>query len=227
MKEIERKLQEHFKKEADETMFNGIELSDAVKNNIRNMTEDGRRNRRFALPRFWVAGTAALVAAVVIVAGYPLLQQTPVPTPTEQTGITQPPADGGSAGTGLSQLVTTTVATAEEARAAFGSELIVPNTLPGSYSLKEIATTGMPDEPIRDAVFTYADGDRAVTFSASRMETTIPVELFTKTTVRGQDGYVFEQPELVELYWVEDGVHYGIVGNLSAAEALQAAEAAK
>jgi hypothetical protein len=51
--------------------------------------------------------------------------------------------------------------------------------------------------------------------------------MFAKTTVRGQDGYVFEQPELVELYWVENGVHYGIVGNLSAAEALQAAEAAE
>lgn len=227
MKDMDGKLQKQFKKEADEMMFDRMDLSAAAKNNIRKMTEDGKRKRRFALPRFWVAGAAALVAAVVIVAGYPLLQQSPVPSPTEQTGVTQPPADGSSAGSGLSSLITTTVGTAEEAKAAFGSELLVPNTLPGSYSLKEIVTTGMPDEPVRDAVFTYADGEKVVTFSASRMETTIPVEMFAKTTVRGQDGYVFEQPELVELYWVENGVHYGIVGNLSAAEALQAAEVAE
>lgn len=236
MNEIDRKLQEKLKTEADEMIFNQMDLSAKTKNNIRKMTAEGTAKRRSRFPRIWIAGSAALVAAVVIVAGYPMLQQSsPIPAPTQQTGVAEPPisgspqtpVDGGAAGSGLSALITTTVGTPEEAKSAFGEELLVPITAPDSFKLQEITTTGMPDQPIRDVVFTFVADGKQVVFSATRMEPASPMEMFSKTTVRGQDGYVFEQPELAELFWSENGVHYSIVGNLSAAEAVQTAEAAQ
>ncbi|OUS76027.1 hypothetical protein B1748_14540 [Paenibacillus sp. MY03] len=232
MNDIDRRLREQFREESDNMLFNNMELSEAAKDKIRRQASPtGQKRRSFSLPKAWIAGTAVVVTAVVVFAGYPLLNgPSSVPAPqTGNTGVSQPPSDGGASsgtgtGTGLSQLITAKLATVEEAKAAFGEGLLVPSMLPEGFLLQDITTAGMEGEPLRDAVLTYAAGDRTFTYTVSRMETDFPQDMFSPVQVKGAEGFVFEQPELVELYWIENGIQYGIVGNLTADEAVQAAE---
>ncbi|OMF32228.1 hypothetical protein BK133_14485 [Paenibacillus sp. FSL H8-0548] len=226
MTDMERNLRQHLQKESDDMLFSKMELSDSVKQKIRKQaTAEQRSRRRFVLPKAWLAGAAALVAAVVIVTGLPMLQEpAEVPIPTDNSSGTVLPGNGGSTGSELSQLITTPFGTAEAAKTAFGSGVHVPQVAPEGFKLAEIVGVGMKDQPLRDLNFTYGSGDKTVTFSASRMPAAFPMDLFTQTKVGGADGFIFEQAEFTELFWVVDGIQYGVSGPISGDEAMKVAE---
>jgi hypothetical protein len=227
MTDMELNLRQHLQKESDDMLFSKMELSDSVKQKIRKQAAaEQRSHRRFVLPKAWFAGAAALVAAVVIVTGLPMLQEpTAVPTPTDNSSGTVPPGNGGTTGgSELSQLITTPFGTAEAAKTAFGSGVLVPQVAPEGFKLAEIVGVGMKDQPLRDLNFTYGSGDKTVTFSASRMPAAFPTDLFTQTKVGGADGFIFEQTEFTELFWVVDGIQYGVSGPISGDEAMKVAE---
>ncbi|MDQ6421672.1 DUF4367 domain-containing protein [Paenibacillus sp. LHD-117] len=222
MQDIDRNMHHKIQKESDDILFTRMELSEQVKQKIRQQAAAETGGRRFALPKSWIMGAAAaLVAAVILIAG---LQQPSAPGEYPIDSV--PPTNEGTVGSELSQLVTTSLASVEEARSAFGEGLLVPSFVPEGFALSEMAAVGLEGEPARDVLFTYNSGEKTVTFSTSRMPAVFPQELFSPTQVGGADGYVFEQPELVELYWMSDGVQYGIVGNLSAEDAMKLAESA-
>ena len=200
MSDMDAVLRQQFREEADELLFAELELSDRVKGNIRRQAAAEKAGRRFAIPRMRVLGTAALAVAVMIVAGFLLLQR-PDGTGGREWRRRLAPANGGVAGSELSQLISTTLGSVEEAKAAFGAGLIVPKTLPEGYALSEIVSAGMKGEPVRDVVFTYVSGDRTMTFLVSRALAAFPQEMFTPTKVGGDEGFVFAQPTLTELYW--------------------------
>ncbi|MBO9600160.1 MAG: DUF4367 domain-containing protein [Cohnella sp.] len=227
MTNADKLMRENFRQEADGTLFMQMELRDEMKRNIRRQASAVPAARRPVLPRTWITGAAALAAAIMIITGFPMLQHSAVPTPSEQTAAPSPTANTGAAGSELSSLTTTTLGSADEARSAFGDELLVPAVLPNGFRLSEIVAAGAQGEPARDVIFTYVSGANAFTFVASRMAAAFPQDLFTATKVGGADGFVFEQPELVELYWMKDGIQYSIVGNLSAEEAMKTAESAQ
>lgn len=227
MTDMERNLRQHLQKESDDMLFSGMDLSDSVKQKIRKQAAtEQRRRRQFVLPKAWLAGAAALVAAVVIVTtGLPMLQEsTVVPTPTDNSSGTVWSGNGGATGSQLSQLITTPFGTAEAAKTAFGSGVLVPRVAPEGFKLAEIVGVGMKDQPLRDLNFTYGSGDKTVTFSASRMPAAFPTELFTQTQVGGAEGLIFEQAEFTELFWVVDGIQYGVSGPVSGNEAMKVAE---
>lgn len=226
MTDMERNLRQHLQKELDDMLFSKMELSDSVKQKIRKQAAaEQRSRRRFVLPKAWLAGTAALVAAVVIVTGLPMLQEpAAVPTPTDNSSGTVLPGNGGAIGSELSQLITTPFGTAEAAKTAFGSGVHVPQVAPEGFKLAEIVGVGMKDQPLRDLNFTYGSGDKTVTFSASHMPAAFPTDLFTQTKVGGADGFIFEQAEFTELFWVVDGIQYGVSGPISGDEAMKVAE---
>ena len=221
-REVDRKLEQHLRREMDEMMFAKMDMSEEAKRKVRERAREGTApagGRRFVLPRTWLAGAAALAAAAAIVAGVPALLQPDAPAPAESPIAGAPAAPGDAAGSQLSELKTTTLGSIEEARAAFGPELRAPSGAPQGYALTETVAVAQGDT-VRDVIFTYASGDKTVTLSASRMPASFPADLFTKVDVGGAEGFVFEQPELVELFWTKDGVHYSIVGALTAEEAL-------
>jgi hypothetical protein len=226
MTDMERNLRQHLQKESDDMLFSRMELSDSVKQKIRKQAAaEQRGRRRFVLPKAWLAGAAALVAAVVIVTGLPMLQEpAAVPPPTDNSSGIVLPGNGGATGSELSQLITTPLGTAEAAKAAFGSGVLVPQVAPEGFKLAEIVGVGMKDQPLRDLNFTYGSGDKTVTFSASRMPAAFPTDLFTQTKVGGADGFIFEQAEFTELFWVVDGIQYGVSGPISGDEAMKVAE---
>ncbi|REK77757.1 DUF4367 domain-containing protein [Paenibacillus paeoniae] len=226
MKDMESKLRQQLRKESDDMLFSGMELSDSVKQKIRKQAASEQKNRRFVLPKAWVAGAAGLVAAaVIIVAGLPMLQgPTAVPTPTDHSTGTVLPGNGGTTGSELSQLITTPFGTAEAAKTAFGSGVLVPGIAPEGFKLAEIVGVGMKDQPLRDLNFTYGSGDKTVTFSASRMPAAFPTDLFTPTKVGGAEGFIFEQAEFTELFWVVDGIQYSVAGPITGDEAMKVAE---
>ncbi|MBJ6361503.1 DUF4367 domain-containing protein [Paenibacillus sp. GCM10012307] len=225
MKDMENNLRQHLRKEADDMLFSGMELSDSVKQKIRKKAAGEQKSRRFVLPKAWLAGAAALVAAVVIVTGLPMLQAPAgVPTPTDNSTGTVSPGNGGATGSELSKLITTRFGTVEEAKTAYGPGALVPRVVPEGFKLAEIVGVGMKDQPLRDLNFTYGAGDKTVTFSASRMPAAFPTDLFTPTKVGGADGFIFEQAEFTELYWVVDGIQYSLVGPISGDEAMKVAE---
>jgi hypothetical protein len=227
MIDTDRNLRENLRKESDELIFQGMELSEQMKQAIREQAAADRTVRRSGrgIRRSWLIGAAAMVAAVMIVAGYPLLQQQGAePAPIENQIGDTPPANDGAVGSDLSELVTTTLGSVEEAQAAFGADLMLPASAPEGYVVTEIVAVGAKGQPARDVVVTYASGDDAVTFVASRSPAAFPTELFTPIQVGDRDGFVFEQAELVELFWIVDGVQYAITGPLTADEAVSLAE---
>ena len=228
MIDTDRNLREYLRKESDELLFQGMELSEQMKQAIRVQAEADRTIHRpvSGMRRSWLIGAAAMIAAVMIVAVYPMLQQQgDVPAPIEnQIGDVPPPANEGAVGSELSELVTTTMGSIEEAQAAFGEALLLPESAPEGYAITDIVAVGTAGEPARDVIVTYASGDDAVTFVASRNEAAFPAELFTPIRVGDADGFVFEQTELVELFWIVDGVQYAITGPLTAEEAMKLAE---
>ncbi|GKU79423.1 DUF4367 domain-containing protein [Paenibacillus sp. L3-i20] len=226
MTDMERNLRQHLQKESDDMLFSKMELSDSVKQKIRKQAAAEQRSRhRFVLPNAWLAGAAALIAVVVIVTGLPMLQEpAAVPTPTDNSSETVLPGNGGATGSELSQLITTPFGTAEAAKSTFGSGVHVPQVAPEGFKLTEIVGVGIKDQPLRDLNFTYGSGDKTVTFSASRMPAAFPTDLFTQTKVGGADGFIFEQAEFTELFWVVDGIQYGMSGPISGNEAMKVAE---
>lgn len=226
MTDMDRKLREHLRQESDDLLFAGMELHDRIKQQIRQQAAAEKKGRRSVMPKTWMMGTAGVAVAVLLFAGIPLLDWPTVPDPSVPPVASVPPTNDGAAGGGLSELDTTKVGTVEEAKTAFGEGLLVPSALPEGFALTEIVTVGMPGEPVRDALFTYTSGEKTLTFAASRMAAAFPAELFTKTQVGGMDAFVFEQPELTELFWVADGVQFSITGPLTGNEAIKAAESA-
>ncbi|NBD28138.1 hypothetical protein [Paenibacillus glycinis] len=221
MSDMDAILRQQLREEADELLFSDMGLSDRVKRNIRQHVGVEKVGRRFVMPRMRVLGTAALAVAVMIVAGFLLLQRPDGPGPANG-GL--PPANGGVAGSELSQLISTTLSSVEEAKAAFGAGLNVPKVLPEGYALSEIVSAGIKNEPVRDVVFTYVSGERTMTFLVSRAPAAFPKEMFTPTKVGGDEGFVFAQPTLTELYWTAGGVQYGITAPITADEAMKVAE---
>lgn len=218
--ETDHKLKNHFREESDEMLFSNMEFSEAAKRRVRiQAAAEIRAQPRASFRKRWIAGIAAvLVAGVIAVAGLPLLQQDAPPLATEPP-LTTVPGGGGTGGSDLTELVTTPVATAEKAQSLFGGKVLVPDAAPEGFVLEEIAAVGMQGEPIRDLIFTYAAGERSLTFTASRMPTAFPTEMFSSISVNGVKGHVFEQPKMVELFWTADGVHYGITGSMTAEQA--------
>lgn len=229
MDKIELELRGKLRKEADETLFAGANLSDSMKARIRKLAAaEQPAKRRFALPRAWIAGAAAVVAAVVIVAAWP--QQTEQSAGNDSPLTAAPseslPADSGTIGSELSSLVTITLDSADAAAEAFGSGLHVPRVVPEGYTLANIVAVSEQGAQARDVVFTYASGDKSLTVSSSRLDPAFPKELFSQTKIGDHIAYVFEQPEMTELLWTVDGFHYSVVGNVTADEAVHIAESA-
>ncbi len=226
MIDTDRNLREHLRKESDELIFQGMELSEQMKQTIRIQAAADRavqrtRRTRGGMRRSWYIGAAAMIAAVAIIAVTPMLQQDgTVPAPIENQIGDVPPANEGAVGSDLSALETTTLGSIEEAQAAFGEDLLLPVSAPEGYAMTDIVAVGTEGKPARDIIVTYAAGDDAVTFVASRAEAAFPTDLFTPTRVGDADGFVFEQAELVELFWSVDGVQYAITGPLTADEAI-------
>jgi len=227
MKDMDRELRERLPRESDELLFAGMALNDRVKDSIRKQAAADHNRRRFAIPRSWIGGMTAIAAAILLIVAIPVLQQASDQAPAENTADSLPPANGGSAaGSELSQLTTTPLGSADEAKAAFGQGLLVPNAGPEGYELADITAVGMEGEPARDVIFTYAAGEKTVTFTASRNPAAFPADLFSPVKVDGADGFVYEQPGLIELFWVRDGIQYAITGPLTGEEAMRLAESA-
>jgi len=223
MPDMDRSLSQQFRKEADDLLFSNIKLNDRMKQNIRQQAASEKTGRRMLFPKSWMMGMSAVAAAAIIIAGYPMLQQPAAPAPIEDPAGSLPPSNGGASGSHLSQLVTTTLGSVEEAKAAFGAGLLVPSAAPDGYSLSEIQAVSEGDV-VRDVVITYVSGDKAVTVTASRNPAIIPVDMFTQTTVNGVEGLVYEQPAFTELYWVEGGIQYSVMGPITGNEAMETAE---
>ncbi|RED55493.1 DUF4367 domain-containing protein [Cohnella lupini] len=228
MNDTDRNLRQQLRKESDEILFSPMELSDQAKRKIRQLAVTEKVGRRFVFrKKTWIMGAAGLAAAFMIIAWLPMLQQPTVQAPAASPIESSVPSNAGNAGTTgseLSQLITTRLNTAEEAKAAFGPGLNAPTYLPEGYKLSDITAVGMKGEPARDVNFTYVSGEKTITFVASRMPAAFPEDLFSPTQVNGVDGLVFEQTNLTELFWVQSDIQYSVTGNVSADAALKIAE---
>ncbi|TYP74560.1 hypothetical protein [Paenibacillus methanolicus] len=229
MTDREHELRRQFREESDDMLFSGMEMSEQLKRRIRQEAVGGKAVRKRTLATSWKVGAAGLVAAAMIVVAIPLLDQSSVPAPGNQVAENVPPAQnhGGAAGSDVTQLTTTPLGSIDEAKAAFGEGLRLPTVVPQGYALKEMSAVGMPGQPARDILFTYASGEQTVTFTASRMAPAYPAELFTKTKVGDAEGAIFEQPGMTELFWTADGVHYGVTGPITGEEAMKVSTSAE
>ncbi|WP_165822463.1 DUF4367 domain-containing protein [Paenibacillus montanisoli] len=225
----DRNMQKQLQAECDDVLFAGMELSEQLKQKIRQQTASVKKpSRRFAFKRAWITATASLASATMLIAVVLMLQQPAVHSPANnQVGSVPPVTNDGTAGSELSELITTPLGSAEDAKAAFGPNLLVPSFVPDGYTLKEIVSVGMKGEPVRDVIFTYAAGEKTLTFTASRMPASFPADMFTATKVGSADGSIFEQPGLTELFWTVADVHYSITGNVTGDEAKKIAESAQ
>ncbi|MFC4099035.1 hypothetical protein [Paenibacillus xanthanilyticus] len=226
MTDREHDLRRQFREESDDMLFSGMDMSEQLKRSIRQEAAGEKAPRKRSFAKSWKVGAAGLVAAAMIAVAIPLLDQPSVPAPGNQVAENVPPTpnNGGTAGSEVSQLTTTKLGSIEDARAAFGEGLRLPTVVPQGYALTEMTAVGMPGQPARDILFTYASGEKTVTFSASRMAPAYPAELFAKTKVGDAEGAIFEQPGMTELFWTVDDIHYGVTGPITGEEAMKVAE---
>ncbi|AZN41453.1 DUF4367 domain-containing protein [Paenibacillus albus] len=226
MSNMDHKLGQQLREESDEMLFANVDLSDQLKQKIRHQTAAEKKGRRFGFSKRWMNGIAAMAAALLIVAGFLVFQEPSKKAPAQNPigNVDTPTTNEGTSGSELSQLVTSKLSTVEEAEKAFGEGLLVPSELPEGFTLKEISAVGMKGEPARDILFNYVSGDKTIMYTVSRMQAVFPTDLFTTVKISKNDGLIFEQAELTELYWMIDNVQYSIVGNLTGDEARKAAE---
>ncbi|SFI39999.1 protein of unknown function [Paenibacillus sp. UNC496MF] len=225
--DADHKLGEQLRQELDETLFASLDFSERAKGEIRRRAAHEKTGRRRAFPAWRRTGAAAAIAALLLVAAFLFARQPDAPAPGGQPGGAAP---GGSGyGSELSQLETKPLGSAEDAKKVFGPGLLVPSALPEGYALADIASTGKKDQPVRDVTFNYATAseDKTITFMVSRAPAAFPADMFSPTKVNGQDGYVFEQPTFVELYWTKDGIQYAVLGPITADAAMKIAESAR
>lgn len=239
MKEFEEKWTRQYKQESDEVLFGKLEFDAKLKERVRQGVQASQSpapsKRRSLLGRSkWAYGAAAAVVLLAIAISAPGLRDIAGPSGPaviEEPGlVAEVPGNNGSsstipdgAGSGLTQLKTVTVPTLEEAKQYFGADLLAPSLVPDSFSLARIEATGMEEQVKTQVVFFYQSADGEFTYAADRKEAVIPLEFFQPIEVNGADGYVFAQPNLTELYWLQDGIQYSIVGALTEEEALAVA----
>ncbi|WP_138751371.1 hypothetical protein [Paenibacillus sinopodophylli] len=225
MTDMDYELTKQFRKESDEMLFSSMEMSEQLKRKIRQEAAAEKAGRKWKLAKSWKVAAVGLAAAVSIVVAIPLLGTPSAPAPVDNTteNVSPPQSNGGIVGSELTSLTTLTLASIEEAKASFGEDLLLPSFVPEGYTLTDIAAVGMPDEPVRDIILTYVSGEHTVTFTASRMASIYPTELFTKTKVGEVDGFVFEQPSMTELFWTIENVHFGITGPIPGDAAMKMA----
>ncbi|MGO4544115.1 hypothetical protein AB4Z29_04900 [Paenibacillus sp. 2TAB23] len=230
MTDRDHELQQQFKEEADEMLFSSMEMSEQLKQKIRQEASAEKAERKWKLAKSWKVAAVGLAAAVSIIVAIPLLgtPSAPAPTTVESTteNVSPPQTNEGITGSELTDLKTLTLGSIEEAKASFGEGLRLPSFVPKGYTLTEIAAVGMPGQPTRDIIFTYTSGEHTVTFLASRMASVYPAELFTKTKVGAVDGFVFEQPGMTELFWTMEDVHFGVTGSIPGDVAMKMAVSA-
>lgn len=231
MKEREQKMAQQYKKESDDILFAHVEFDDRMKHQVKErlaVSEQRAGNKRKSwLSRSkWAYGTAAAALLLVLAVSVPqlggIVGQPDTPHASEagdggSPGITPP------VGTDLSQLKTAVLGTPEEAKERFGDDLLVPTVLPERFALGEIEAAGMEEQTKTRVVFFYRAADSDFTYSADRAAVTFPAEMFEPIEVNGAAGHIFAQPGMTELYWTQDGVHYGIVGMLTQEEAVDVA----
>ncbi|CAM4444360.1 hypothetical protein FHS16_003914 [Paenibacillus endophyticus] len=227
MTDRDHELHLQFRKESDEMLFSSMEMSEHLKRKIRQEAAAEKAGRKWKLAKSWKVAAVGLAAAVSIVVAIPLLGTPSAPAPvdstTENVSPSQTQTNGGITGSDLTKLTTLSLGSVEEAKASFGEGLLLPSFVPNGYTLTEMAAVGMPGQPVRDIIVTYASGEHTVTFSVSRMASVYPAELFTKTKVGDVDGFVFEQPGMTELFWTMENVHFGVTGPISGDVAMKMA----
>jgi hypothetical protein len=237
MKDLDQKLKEQFKSEADKHLFDNIEFDDRLRDKIRQQADSSQKYRGGVMERLaagrrkWAYGAAAVAMAVMLIVFIPMLQssstisspaESPVisPVPSENQGDTGIPGEGSS----LTSLITVSVQTPEEAKERFGPDLLVPTYVPEGFTRTEIQTIGMEEAVATRVHFFYSSGDQTLTVSEERGEAVLNFDLFEPVQVNGSDGYVFAQPGITELYWIADGIQFSVVGPISEAEAMKVAE---
>jgi anti-sigma factor RsiW len=237
MKDLDQKLKEQFKSEADKHMFDNIEFDDRLKNKVRQQADSSRRRRGGIMERLaagrrkWAYGAAAVAMAVMLIVLIPILQSPdPISLPAETPAISPVPSvsPGGTvipdAGSSLTSLITVNVQTPEEAKERFGPDLLVPTYVPEGFKQTEIQTVGMEEDVATRVHFFYSSGDQTLTVTEERGEADLNFDLFESVQVNGVAGYVFAQPGITELYWLADGIQFSVVGPITEAEAMKVAE---
>lgn len=217
------KLSSQLRKETDEIIFQGMEMSEQMKTRIRKQAAAESIQKHRFLPKRWMVAAITTAAAVIIVLSINSGSQPSNPLPVDPSGgIVTSPVEGGAA-SGVSELVSQKLTTWEEAKEAFGADLLPPSQLPQGYEIADITVVGFAGGAARDLLISYGSGDQTIMFTVSRMAAAFPADLFSPVQVGGEEGLIYEQPTLTELFWTSGGLQYSITGPLSADEAIRMA----
>ncbi|MFJ5714836.1 DUF4367 domain-containing protein [Neobacillus sp. NPDC093127] len=116
-----------------------------------------------------------------------------------------------------------------EAKQAFGTDVLLPTYTPGQFKLDGIHGYGSNQEQIHKLVFTYFHEDQSYLVIIERnMFDGIP-HRFEDVDINGTKGYL--NPEDgntdTELHWYLNDVHYWIAGHVSNEEAVKIAKSFK
>jgi len=199
---------------------------------------------------------AAVVAVLLFVSGPSLFPSSPQPSPAPTaegrggavetappgedqqpnhiftaplTGSNQPP---GSPPPGSAEQIWQ-LPSFNEAREAFGENLLVPSYVPEGFALREINASGLREGIADSIVYSYVSGSRSFgLFQQKQERSDPPLENGKTVDINGHTGYMAEsrtdgapaaEDVNAEIHWYADGVQYMVSGLLSADEALEVA----
>lgn len=172
----------------------------------------------------WAYGVVAAAMIAIFAVTIPNLYNSVNPNLIEKNNSSLSIPNTGSGGTGLTSLKTVILQTPEEAKQLFGPDLLVLSFVPEGYQCTEIQAIGTEKNTATQVIFTYTSGNQVFTLVEDKTEASLNFDYFDPIKVDGVDGYMNKDPAITELYWLNDGIQFSIIGSLSKKEAINVAE---
>jgi len=190
------------------------------------------RKKRYSHVRSAILSAAciALMLGIAATQGiFPFLpddgpQVSPLASPDDLPRILMEPSDSTDSPKG--ELKTWLPDTIEQARLQFGDAFLVPAYLPEGFSLDSISASGYREEAAEEVILYYAKKEEVFSIIQDKTATGGRYNGYEEVDINGVKGYIKHGDGTV-LFWIANGVHYSISGQISKDEAVETARSLK
>ena len=227
MKDPNLDLRNQFKSEADQTLFQSIEFTSELRDQIRNkaaLETQFHRRRQWKIPLFVSAAAAILCISLISVSYFSMLKQTDtnkIPAPAEPNiligeddGITNPMMGPERQSQKLQS--------PEEAKEVLGEDILLPTYVPEGFVLEQIHANGK-----NQVIFTYKSGNLSYLMMIEKAENHQAFANFETVQILNTTGYLYETTADAELHLYHQDFYYMIGGHISKDEVMKVAEGLK
>ncbi|MET3695751.1 uncharacterized protein DUF4367 [Bacillus oleivorans] len=220
MKEQKHDLRYKFKSEADQALFQSIDFTSKMKEDIRR--EIDSKKRRWNHPISFLAAAAILCFSLLTFSYFTMSDHAKPennPKPEEPNTLIGNEDEDILNPIAGPERETQELNSPEEAKEVLGEAILLPAYIPKGYSLEHVQTLGE-----KKVIMTYLSGDQSYLIIIENAENQQPFVNYEKVQIQNTTGYLYETEYDSELHFYADGFHYMISGLISKEEVIKVAE---